>query len=139
MYTQATSKQIDSCSLSPKFEEIFKILDLKMKMNFFTKFCNSESSDCSKEENVTELTHGANFAVKWVDSCENCLEDGKKLCKCDTSNDELKFEVKNESNETDTQGVEANSSFLQSVVNMSGMLIGMLLFSIFLFSIRCQK
>ncbi|PWA54560.1 transmembrane amino acid transporter family protein [Artemisia annua] len=83
------------------------------------------SSDCSKEQKVVdESNHGANFAVKWVDSCETCLENGKNLCKCQNSN-ELQFEVKNETKETDVVHPEANSSFLSSVMNMIGMLIGL--------------
>ncbi|GKD46387.1 hypothetical protein Tco_1271032, partial [Tanacetum coccineum] len=88
-----------------------------MKMNIWTT-----SSDCSKEQKVIdESNHGANFAVKWVDTCETCLENGKNLCKFENSN-ELQFEVKNEANEADVRP-EANSSFLSSVMNMIGMLI----------------
>ncbi|KAI3823125.1 hypothetical protein L1987_04555 [Smallanthus sonchifolius] len=99
-----------------------------MKMKICTRFWNAKTSDCSKEQTVTESTHEANLTVKWVDSCETCLEDGKKLCKCGNDNvdkDESQFEVKNESNDAQTLPHEANSSFLHSVINMSGMLIGL--------------
>nr|XP_043624826.1 amino acid transporter AVT1H [Erigeron canadensis] len=103
---------------------------MKMKIsNILWNNSKSSRSDCSKEQSVTEPTHEANFAVNWVDSCETCLEDGKKFCKCGNDNDdggeELQSTVKNEANEAEACPVEANSSFLDSVVNMSGMLIGL--------------
>lgn len=97
-------------------------------MNICTRFWNAKSSACSKEQTVTESTHDA--TMKWVDSCETCIEDGKKLCKCGNDNadkDELRFEVKNESNDAHDHLHEANSSFLHSVINMIGMLIGIYL------------
>ncbi|XP_022026602.1 amino acid transporter AVT1H [Helianthus annuus] len=99
-----------------------------MKKSICTRFWNKESADCSKEQTLTESTHEANSTVKWVDCCETCLEGGKKSCKCGNINpdkDELHFEVKNESNDEQVCPHEANSSFLHSVVNMIGMLIGL--------------
>lgn len=78
-------------------------------MNLWKIFFNSKSSDISTN---CEPTHEVNLAVKWVDSCEACLEDG--------SNDhEVQFQ-----NETDPHANDAKSSFLHSVANMIGMLIG---------------
>ncbi|XP_023743062.1 amino acid transporter AVT1H [Lactuca sativa] len=79
-------------------------------MNLWKIFFNSKSSDISTN---CEPTHEVNLAVKWVDSCEACLEDG--------SNDhEVQFQ-----NETDPHASDAKSSFLHSVANMIGMLIGL--------------
>ncbi|XP_076939949.1 amino acid transporter AVT1H-like [Bidens hawaiensis] len=91
-----------------------------MKMSI----CNAKSV----KQSITGSTHDANSTVKWVDCCETCLEDGKKSCKCGKENideDELPFELKNESNDEQGRPHEADSSFLHSVVNMIGMLIGL--------------
>lgn len=105
-------------------------------MNLWKIFFNSKSSDISTN---CEPTHEVNLAVKWVDSCEACLEDGKKPCnKCNHEVNEVQFEVKNVINDGDTHASDANSSFLQSVVNMIGMLIGVFFFSQFVFYfVRC--
>ncbi|KAL7595524.1 hypothetical protein Lser_V15G29446 [Lactuca serriola] len=97
-----------------------------MEMNTCTILWNSKRSSDPKKVSITESIQGANNAVKWVDSCEACLEDGKKPCnKCNHEVNEVQFEVKNEINDGDTHASDANSSFLQSVVNMIGMLIGL--------------
>ncbi|KAD5508840.1 hypothetical protein E3N88_16543 [Mikania micrantha] len=99
-----------------------------MKMNICTRFWATKSVDCSKEQTVTESTHEADSTLKWVKCCETCLKDDKKSCKCSidiTDKNELQFEVKNESSEGQTSPLEANSSFLHSVINMIGMLIGL--------------
>ncbi|KAJ9555416.1 hypothetical protein OSB04_010030 [Centaurea solstitialis] len=97
-----------------------------MNTNIWTAFWTSKKSDRSKEHVPTELlTHGANVVVKWVDSCETCLEDGNKPCKCGIDNEKLQLEVKNEVAEAEVHALRGNSSFLQSVMNMIGMLIGL--------------
>ena len=64
--------------------------------------------------------------VKWVDNCEACLEDGNKPCNCGTNDEKLQLEVKNEVvDQAEVHTVKGKSSFLQSVMNMIGMLIGM--------------
>ncbi|KAL8227318.1 hypothetical protein R6Q57_017150 [Mikania cordata] len=98
-----------------------------MKMNICTRFWATKSVDCSKKQTVTESTHEADSTLKWVECCETCLEDGKS-CKCSidiTDKNELQFEVKNESSEGQTRPHEADNSFLHSVINMIGMLIGL--------------
>ncbi|KAI3791206.1 hypothetical protein L2E82_04884 [Cichorium intybus] len=97
-----------------------------MKINTWTIFWNSKSSSDRSENVITKSIHGANNAVNWVDSCEACLEDGKKPCNdSNHDNDEVQFEVKNEINDWEVHASNANSSFLHSVVNMVGMLIGL--------------
>ncbi|KAL4591186.1 hypothetical protein LXL04_004138 [Taraxacum kok-saghyz] len=99
-----------------------------MKMNTWTTFWNSKSSfDCANKV-ITEKVHGVQNTVKWVDSCKDCLENGTKPCKCIDSNhgnNEVQFEIKNDINDREAHSTNANSSFLQSSVNMIGMLIGL--------------